>query len=164
NFWVVWMERVARGPYVTTISLFCNAIFLLALLVAGNGLLLRRAPRAALSQAELLLLYSMVAMGSAFAGLDMVSILIQMMTHPIWFTNSPGLDKYAPFLPPAVMVGDKTALVGFFNGSDSFYRARYLEAWLRPTLIWIGFTTLLVYVMMCINVLVRKQWADRERL
>jgi Family of unknown function (DUF6785)/Domain of unknown function (DUF6784) len=158
------MERVARGPYVTTISLFCNAIFLLALLLAGNQLLARRAPRLALSQAELLLVYSMVAMGSAFAGLDMVSILIQMMTHPVWFTNSTGLGKYAPFLPPAVLVDDKTALVGFFNGSDSFYRARYLAAWWRPTLIWIGFTTLLVYVMMCINVLVRKQWADRERL
>src|SRR5581483_8131106 len=60
NLWVVWMERVARGPYVTTISLFGNAVFLLALLIGANALLRRRAPRLALSQAELLLIYSMV--------------------------------------------------------------------------------------------------------
>src|SRR5207249_7169102 len=87
NLWVVWMERVARGPYVTTISLFGNAVFLLAVLIGANSLLQRRARRLALSQAELLLIYSMVALGAAFAGLDMVSILIQMITHPVWFTK-----------------------------------------------------------------------------
>src|SRR5438067_1551722 len=117
NLWVVWMERVARGPYVTTISLFGNAVFLLAVLVGMNALLRGRAPRLALSQAEMLLIYSMVAMGAAFAGLDMVSILIQMITHPIWFTNSPGLSKYLPYLPRPVMVTDRKALIGFFNGS-----------------------------------------------
>src|SRR2546430_15647905 len=86
NVWVVWMERVARGPYVTTISLFGNAIFLLGLLIGVNSLVRQRAPRLAMSQAELLLIYSMVAIGAAFAGLEMVSILIQMITHPIWFT------------------------------------------------------------------------------
>src|SRR5262245_19269797 len=55
NLWVVWMERVERGPYVTTISLFGNAIFLLAALHALNGLVRRRSARFALSQAELLL-------------------------------------------------------------------------------------------------------------
>src|SRR5205085_12243392 len=164
NLWVVWMERVARGPYVTTISLFGNAIFLLALLIGVNSLVRRRAPQLAMSQAELLLIYSMVAIGAAFAGLDMVSILIQMITHPIWFTKSPGLEKYARYLPRPAMVTDRTALIGFFNGSDTFYRQRYFDAWLRPSLIWIGFVTLLVYVMQCVNVLVRKQWSDRERL
>jgi hypothetical protein len=164
NFWVVWMERVGRGPYVTTISLFCNAVFVLSLLLAGNHLLHRRARRHAFSQAELLLVYSMVAMGAAFAGLDMVSILIQMMTHPIWFTNSTGLKTYVRYLRPEVMVADPNLLIGFFNGNDSFYRWNYISGWLRPSAIWIAFTTLMVYVMQCVNVLVRKQWADRERL
>jgi uncharacterized protein DUF6785/uncharacterized protein DUF6784 len=158
------MERVMSGPYVTTISLFGNAVFVLALLVGLNGLLKRGARRWSLSQAELLLVYSMVAMGSAFAGLDMVSILVQMMTHPVWLTNSRGLDRFAQYLPPELIVTDRAVLTGFFNGNDSFYRWQYLSAWARPALLWTGFAALLVYVMQCINVLVRKQWADRERL
>ncbi len=164
NLWVVWMERVARGPYVTTISLFGNAIFLLALLLAVNALLRRAAPRRALSQAELLLLYAMVTVGCTFAGLDGVTILTQMMTHPFWFTTSTGLTRYEPFLPRELMVPDRAVLSGFFNGNDTFYRPEYLAAWLRPALIWTGFTTLLLYTMQCVNVLVRKQWGDRERL
>src|SRR5581483_8131105 len=39
------------------------------------------------------------AIAAAFAGLDMVTILLQMMIHPIWFTSSPGLSKYLPYLP-----------------------------------------------------------------
>lgn len=164
NLWVVWMERVERGPYVTTISLFGNAIFLLAALHALNALVRRRSPRLALTQAELLLVYSMVAMGAAFAGLDMVSILIQMMTHPTWFTTSAGLKLYLPFLRREVIIPDRTVLTGFFNGNDSFYRWPYVMAWLRPALLWTAFVTALLYVMQCVNVLVRKQWSERERL
>lgn len=164
NLWVVWMERVVSGPYVTTISLFANAVFILALMLAWNGLVRRLAPGAALGQAELLLVYSMVAMGAAFAGLDMVSILIQMMTYPVWFTNAPGLSKYVDYLPRELIIPDRTVLTGFYNGSDTLYRWKYVAAWLPPTLLWTGFGTLLVYVMQCLNVLVRKQWADRERL
>ncbi len=164
NFWVVWMERVMAGPFVTTISLFGNAVFLLALLLLANVGLRRWTPRHALSQAELLLAYSMLAMSAAFAGLDMVSILIQMMTHPVWFTNTPGLAKYVDHLPKELIVPDAAVLRGFFNGNDTFYQWRYVSVWIRPVLVWTGFTTLLVFVMQCVNVLVRKQWADRERL
>lgn len=164
NLWVVWMERVVAGPYVTTISLFGNAVFILAVLVGGNVLLRRRWPAVALSQAELLLVYCMVATGAAFAGLDGVSILITMMTHPVWFTNQPGREVYVGHLPEWALIADRTVLTGFFNGNDTFYRPRYLLAWAAPALIWTAFTTGLVFVMQCLNVLARQQWSDRERL
>ena len=55
-------------------------------------------------------------------------------------------------------------LTGFFNGNDSFYRPQYLWAWARPVFIWTCFTTTLLFVMQCVNVVVRQQWSDRERL
>ena len=33
-----------------------------------------------------------------------------------------------------------------------------------PVLIWTGFIATLLFVMQCINVILRKQWTDRERL
>ncbi|HOJ22407.1 MAG TPA: hypothetical protein PLY56_12825, partial [Armatimonadota bacterium] len=35
-YWIVQMERVRKGPYVTSISLFANALFVLVLLALVN--------------------------------------------------------------------------------------------------------------------------------
>jgi len=64
--WVIHMERVRAGPYVTSISLFANAVFLLAVLTAANHGLRRWLPRLAFSAGELLLIYAMVSIGSAW--------------------------------------------------------------------------------------------------
>ena len=39
NCWIIWMEKIYRGPYVTSISLFANCVFILVLLVLVNALL-----------------------------------------------------------------------------------------------------------------------------
>src|SRR5437870_809603 len=59
SLWIIQMERIRAGPFPTTISLFANAIFVLAVLVLLTQASRRFAPlRAlALSQAELLLVY-----------------------------------------------------------------------------------------------------------
>src|SRR4051794_1288202 len=66
-FWLVRMEVAgmigsaggATGPYPTSFSLYANAVVWLLLLIGVNRLLLRRAPRLALSQPELLVVYVM---------------------------------------------------------------------------------------------------------
>src|SRR5437899_1403996 len=84
-FWIVRLERVMFGPYMSTISLFANAVFILFVLVGLNALCLRFAPRLAFSQGELLTLYTMLAISTGLAGLDGVGILSQMMPHGAWF-------------------------------------------------------------------------------
>src|SRR2546428_3330423 len=56
-YWIIQMERVRAGPYVTSISLFANVVFILLLFVAINVPLRRWRPRWALRRGELLLLY-----------------------------------------------------------------------------------------------------------
>jgi len=68
-WWVISCEDVLRGPYSTTISLFANAVFILAALTLVNAALRRVIPRAALSQAELVVVYVMVSIGASLAGL-----------------------------------------------------------------------------------------------
>ena len=38
-YWIMQMERVRQGPYVTSISLFANVVFLLLLFLIGNSAL-----------------------------------------------------------------------------------------------------------------------------
>jgi hypothetical protein len=164
GYWIVLMERVMYGPYPSTISLFANAVFLLFLLVALNALLRRTVPRYAFSQGELLTIYTMLAISTGLAGLDGVSILSQIIPLGAWFGTKNGWDGFLDAFPDWLVVRDREVLRGHFLGNSSFYRPEVLHAWLTPMLAWTLFFTLLMLVANCINVLVRRQWADHERL
>ena len=164
--WVVYAEKVGRGPYFTTISLFANVLFTLAILCVLNAVIRRAAPRLSLSQAELLLTYSMVAIGAALAGHDCVPSLIMMLGHPYQFgTSSNGwLDRWGQYLPTPLMVSNLAALKGYYQGHDSLYRPENFNAWISPVLLWTFFIVLLIWTMQCLNIIVRRGWQDRERL
>ncbi|MBC8102027.1 MAG: hypothetical protein H7Z41_05505 [Cytophagales bacterium] len=165
-FWVIQAEKLGSGPYFTTISLFANVFFLLTVLLIANALVKRLAPRAALSQAELLLAYTMIAIGAALAGHDMLPSVIQMMGHPTKFATPENgwMDRFGQYLPTPLMVSDRDALRGYYQGGSSLYQAENWRPWMKPALLWSGFTIVLVWTMMCLNVLVRQGWQDRERL
>lgn len=165
-YWIVQMERVRQGPYVTSISLFANVVFLLLLFLIVNAACKRWWPRAALNRGELLLLYVMLSVSSGFCGMDLVQVLMQIIAFPFYFANEQ--NKWAThffhLLPDWLTVRDLETIAPFFRGQSTLYTPRHLAAWIVPTLCWTGFGTLLMGVMLCVNVLVRKQWVDRERL
>jgi hypothetical protein len=70
-------------------------------------------------------------------------------------------------MPKWLVVSDKRALEGYivgFKSASSLYTARHINAWLTPVIAWSGFIFTLVFVMICMNVIIRKQWTERERL
>src|SRR5579871_1465866 len=163
-FWIVRLERVMFGPYPSTISLFANVVFLLLLFVGLNAALRRLAPRFAFLQGELLTLYTMLAISTGLAGLDGVGILGQILPHGAWFGSSSHWDSFLGAFPSWLVVGDRSVLRGHYLGHSSFYTPAVLRAWLTPILWWTLFVSLLMLVAQCLNVLIRRQWADRERL
>ena len=62
------------------------------------------------------------------------------------------------------MVDDRTVLEGFYTYGESFYEHKVFYTWLRPILFWTAFLIVLYFCMMCINILLRKQWIEREKL
>ena len=49
-------------------------------------------------------------------------------------------------------------------GIHPFIGKGYLMAWWEPILWWTIFLSVLIWVMVCIDLLLRKQWIERERL
>jgi len=164
--WIVHTEIVRYAGHPTTTSLFFNVVFDLAVLISVNALLLRHRPRWAFSQGELIVIFTLLSLGSCMVGHDMYQVLIADLTHPFWFETPENRWKalFFDYLPRWLMVDDKAALKSYFLGGTSFYHLHYLKVWIRPILIWTGFFMVLIYIMMCINVILRKQWSDRERL
>ena len=166
NAWVLNMERVHGNPVPTSISLFMNVVFILVVLQVVNAGIRRIFPHRVFGRTELLTIYSMVTLGAALAGLDSVSIIPQVSADPIRLaspTNHWAVTIW-PYLPKWLTVQDLPALKGFYLGHSTLYTAGHLRAWAIPVASWTLFVMLLLWVMLCLNVLVRRQWQDHERL
>lgn len=145
---------------------FSNAVFLLLVLVGLNALLRRIVPSFTLNQPELLTIYVMVSLATGICCYNLMGKLIPLMGHAFWFATPENEWKSLIWqhLPRWLMVDDKAVLRDYYLGESSLYRLEILRAWAVPALWWTLFAFALFYVMMCINVIIRKQWTDRERL
>jgi len=160
------MERVDGRVFSTTISLFFTATFSLLLVTALNRLVRRFAPSMALRQGELLTIFSLLSLATAMAGVDFGSPLMTLMAHAFWFARPEnGWEQSLwPHLPHWLTVQDREALQGYYLGNSSLYTATALRAWAPPLFCWAVFILLLLWVMACLNTLLRAQWAEKERL
>ena len=150
----------------TIISLIFNVVITLTILVAFNLLIRRYTPRFALRQGELLTIYIMLSVSSAVAGHDMIQSIIPTMPHAFWFATPENEWKelFWRYLPRWLVVDSLPSLKDYYKGDSTLYTTAHLHAWLRPVFWWTVFLTTLVWVMVCLNVLLRKQWIEREKL
>lgn len=166
NYWIFYTEVVRYAGHPTTISLFYNAVFILLLLVSINTLLKRFFPSIAYTQGELLTVYIMINIASALGGHDMIEILIPELTYPFRFAT-PENKWAAEFLdriPKWLSVSNPKAVDNFWLGASSFYKPENYVPWLIPILMWTIFIGILLFVMLCITVILRKQWTENEKL
>jgi Family of unknown function (DUF6785)/Domain of unknown function (DUF6784) len=165
--WLIYLESFrGTGPHFSCISLFLNVIFIVACLALANAAVRRVAPWFALNRGELIVVYVMLTIGTSVAGHDMLQVLMPIISAGSWFANPQNnwdqiLDGTTS---PWLVVSDKSVLYGFWNGSATLYQRAVIEAWMTPILWWTGFAVVLVFVMICLCVLLRPLWAERERL
>ncbi|MFB3881926.1 MAG: DUF6785 family protein [Armatimonadota bacterium] len=149
-------------------SLFDNAVAALFAVSLGSLIAGRLRPSWRLSGGEVMAIYALLVVvtgltvsmwhfGGALAG------NIALIT---WFaTPENGWQTYAwPYLADWLIVRDAGALEGFFLGHASPYRWFVLRAWLTPALWWTAFVTVLLFVCLCLNSIVRRRWEDEEKL
>ncbi|MDO8585407.1 MAG: hypothetical protein Q7T82_00015 [Armatimonadota bacterium] len=160
------MEIIRYAGHPTTISLFYNAIFALFMLIVVNSILKSRIPNWALSQGELLTVYIMINISSALVGHDFVQVLVPIMTHPFMYMTAtdPAQATILHNVPRWLSVQDKDAVYSFYHGASTIYNAHHLRAWMVPALCWSGFIIAMMFVFLCANVLLRKQWTENEKL
>ena len=165
-YWVVMMGEVRYSGHPTTVSLFFNVIFTILVIRLLNGLVRRRFPKVALTQGEQLVVYTMLSIASALAGHDGIQMLAPAVAAPYWFATPENKwgQLICPHIPDHWVVSDMTSLGGVFRGGATPYTAAHLLPWLVPVLTWTVYMVLLLWVMLCINTLIRKQWTEHEKL
>ena len=166
NAYWIWGLEVVRYTHPTLVVPFSNVMFILLIATALSLSSRKLHPRLGLNQGELLVLYVMLSTASALASIDMLQILISNMGHAFWFATPENewQELFWKYLPDWLVVKDAKALNAYYKGGSSFYRLEYLKHWATPLFWWGLFTVALIFVMLCINSLLRRQWVEKERL
>ena len=163
-----WLNDAAWGGRTlhTYISLFVNTVFCLFVLVLLNLVLKRTFPRHALHNTELFVVYVMLVTVSTLGGNTNMGYLIYHLAHPFWFATAENdwLRLFGGHIPDWFAVRDRNVLRGFYEGESSFFTAQNLYGWLVPALAWSAFIFVLYFVLICMNVILRRQFTNRERL
>ena len=166
---VYWMTIVEVKYYSldgSCLPLFIEPVFILFVIVLFNRLLKRYAPKRILTQAELLTIYIMVAISCTFAGHDTIQNMFGSIAHPFWFATPENewQELFFRLLPEWLTVSDSQSLKGFYEGDATLYTPLNFRPWLKPLAFWGLFFLTMMFMMLCINTLIRKRWTEQEKL
>ena len=164
--WIANSEMKTGVTEITISTLFIGVTFLLFLITLANLAVRRFAgTRAALNQAELMLLYSLLSMSSVVAGVGHMGFFTPFLSNPFWFESR--ANAYSTFwhlLPPYIGPRDPAILKGFYQGHSTFFQPAVLRAWAGPLCVWSLFFLVLLWTTLCLAVIVRRRWAEEEHL
>ena len=158
-------DLVIKSSRLATWNVTPAAIFLFFVIVAVINLGLRLIhPRLALRRGELAVVYVLILLGNTLTGRAFSGMVLPVITGAFYYAtpeNNWG-EVIQPFLPAwPVAHGDEAIRALYEGGADA---AAYWEAWLPPLLHWLSFGLALFLAMVCLMVIVRRQWVEHERL
>lgn len=163
--WVAHSESVWGITYLTIVALFFNVVTTLFFLVVTNYALYRLKVKA-LSQGELLTVFSVLSAGCSVAGNNFMVNLILTLGHATWYATPENewTEIILPYLPHWLIVNDREVLAGFYRGDSTLFRQPQFGAWLKPLGGWFLFIGIFLWVLLCMALLFRRQWTEREKL
>ena len=164
-YWVIAAEL--RYYLILTLNpLFVTPIAWLFGLVMLNLLVHRFFPKLALRTSELVVIYVMLVMSCTIATHDYLINLVSEIGWLRWFASPENQWESLIFghLPKWLLVWDKDALKGYFQGGSSLLEEEAWRVWVRPLAFWSLFIFASCWIMMCLSTILRKAWTEDQKL
>jgi len=139
-----------------------GSVLVLLMLTLGLNTILRRVrPESELSAGELIVVWMMLVISSGIPGMGLMQFLFPVLVVPVYFAKPENewVEVLHPHLPKWLVVWDKMAVMNFYEGDEV---VPWL-VWLKPLCAWFAFALVLYFVTICLCVILRKQWVERER-
>jgi hypothetical protein len=156
---------VTQQTISTVFSLIVAPVGLLLVLVLLNAPPRRLLPKAALSQADLIVIFSLSAI-AASVGAEF-SFVGQAGMHEYAFetSNPTARDFFLKYLPDWLTFKDKTPIADMEGGGRGFMYVVHKLPILFPKYVpWVALLSLICWTMLCANSLMRQMWCQSERL
>ena len=166
-YWIITGEVGLVGYALNTYAVpFYNVVFTVFILVLLNIGLKRAFGFSILDNTELLTINILLNVVCALPSITFMTLLVTSLGHAFWYATPENewQQLFWKHLPSWLVVKDIDALTGYYEGESTLYVISRIKAWLQPVIYWTIFTTCLVSVMLCINVIVRRRWIEREHL
>ncbi len=171
-YWVTQMELVRYAGHPSTVAPFANAVFFVVLLLCLNPVLVwlfrhTRLPTfRPFAPSELLLVYLILSIGTAWVGHDSLQVLMPQIVYPFRYSSPENRwdELFLPLLPKWLYISDKTTLRNAYEGGHWFFRPENFRPWVTPLLGWGSFSLVLATLMLGLCLFLRRRWMDEERL
>lgn len=143
-----------------------GAFFLFFILVGIINVILKKIKRNfALTEQELLVIFIMMIVASAIPSMGLSEYLLPIISAPFYYATAE--NKWAeiiqPHIKPWMVPQDSNAIRYFYEGLPKGASIPW-GVWIKPLCFWGIFLITLYFVMICMMVILRKQWVERERL
>jgi len=163
---VALQEMIWHSLHWSSMSLPQISVFVIAVLVFINFIFKRILHKDVLLQNEILIIYVMLSATLAFTAHDNMVCLMGVLAHGLWYATPENdwANLFHNYLPGSLVVNNSNAARDFYKGESNFFVSEYVKSWLPAMFAWSFLICLLFFMLLCINVIIRKRWIEQERL
>jgi len=154
-----------RGTFVAGNHFPIGSFFTWVLIVLLGAILLRRLKeKLALTSAELIVIWCMMLVASGIPSSGFLRYHLFMLVSPFYYATPENEWKelFYQYLPDWLVVKDAKAVKYFHEALPSGEPVPW-GAWLKPAVVWSSYVLVTYFVMVCLSVILRKQWVESER-
>ena len=161
----IYSNTIIRGTFMAWSFSNPVALFLLFYLVMANILLGALSKRLALRREELVLIYVMMIVSASLPTFGLVEHLLPMITGVFYFATPENgwAELIHHFVPQWIAPRDEYVVTGFYEGLPQGAAIPWW-GWVESLSYWFVFLISLHVVSICMMVMLRRQWVERERL
>ena len=165
SYWTQHSELVIDSPSFNSIHPSIAAFFVvICISLFINPFLKRINDALAFTQPELLLIYSMLIVAGPIVSIGGVHFLLPTLIAPFYFATPENEYEllFHKYIPDWFGPKDPRVIKYFYEGSPN--EMVPWHAWIQPLIIWGLFLLAIYFIFLCMNVIIRRQWADMEKL
>ena len=158
-------DMIVKGSGLAVWNLTPAATFLFFVLVLLLNPLLRLLhPRLPLQRGELAVAFFLILLANTLSGRGLPAQLLPVITGAYYYATPENgwAEIVQPYMPDWPVPQSRDAIWGFYEGDPT--GAVPWAIWAAPLLYWAVFGLALFLAMVCLMVIVRRQWVEHERL
>jgi len=163
SFWIDISEVVTFFCQITEAVPAVPAVAFLIALVLVTPFVRRISARLALGRVEILTIYVFLTVSTSMAGCGIARFFINTIPVLFYFDNPENdFASYQRFMPDWMVPHDRETIRQLYEGSPT--GAIPWAFWVKPIAAWGLFFLALWIVFMCLTVVFRRQWSEKEKL
>ena len=163
---VIWIQQAGLITYTSQLCIAVPPIPVVAaivFLVVANAALKKLKGRWSLARSEILVIYSFLVIAVPISSLGIARLFFPFITASFYFaTPENQFARYHQYFPRWLTPDNPETIRTLYEGAED--GSVPWQAWGLPLLAWSAFFLILFFTMLCIMVIIRRQWVEKEKL